>query len=606
MKIFFPAIILLSTQLIIAQELDDTFLKSLPDDLRKDVLERSDGQNENVDDKYSSYLYSSKLEKEEDLARLKARLEIDLKELEKRLNSEDKLSVDDLEIFGSSFFNTFQTSFMPINEPNPDSSYFLDVGDVINIQLIGQKTYIEDFPINGDGSINLPDIGKVILVGLNLDESSNLIKSKVNQAFIGTEAFVSLSKIRDVNILVTGNAKNPGIYTLTGNSNILHALSAAGGVNEQGSYREINVIRKNQNIETLDVYNLLIDGNYNLKTRLRSGDVVFVEPVKNLVTVDGAVKRPAIYELAEGQYLDDVIRYANGLKKSADIQNISLERMLDGTLKTIPIVNQSQFKTIEPIDGDLVYVREFPYRQAKIHGAIKKPGTYTLAIGESLEDFIQKAGGLNKNAYPFGAVYLNNDAKVISKKSKEILYEEFLDNIIALSQQSVGRDFDLKPIISLALEIKNAEPNGRIVVDLLDEDSVDFFQVKEGDELYIPETSNNVFIYGEISTEGTIMFEPNRDLQYYVDKSGGFKRYADSKSIYVLHPNGETQRYFTKRNIFESKPKSDLEIYPGSIIFVPRKLDESSARRLATQAYVSILGNLGITLASLSSINNNN
>jgi protein involved in polysaccharide export with SLBB domain len=287
---------------MISQELDDTFLKALPDDLRKDVLERADGQDENADDKYSPYLYSSKLEQEEELKRLKNRLEIDLQELEKRLNSDDELQIDDLELFGSNFFNTFQTSFMPINEPNPDSSYSLDIGDIINIQLIGQKTYVEDFPINGDGSINLPDIGQIFLAGLNLDEVSNLIKSKVNQAFIGTEAFVSLSRIRDVNILVTGNAKSPGIYTLTGNSNILHALSAAGGISDQGSYREISLIRKNKIIETLDVYSLLIDGNYNLNKRLRSGDVVFVEPVKNIVTIDGAVKRPAMYELADGQY----------------------------------------------------------------------------------------------------------------------------------------------------------------------------------------------------------------------------------------------------------------------------------------------------------------
>jgi len=605
MKLFFPVIILLSSQLMISQELDDTFLKALPDDLRKDVLERADGQDENADDKYSPYLYSSKLEQEEELKRLKNRLEIDLKELEKRLNSDDELQIDDLELFGSNFFNTFQTSFMPINEPNPNSSYSLDIGDIINIQLIGQKTYLEDFPINGDGSINLPDIGQIFLAGLNLDEVSNLIKSKVNQAFIGTEAFVSLSRIRDVNILVTGNAKSPGIYTLTGNSNILHALSAAGGISDQGSYREISLIRKNKIIETLDVYSLLIDGNYNLNKRLRSGDVVFVEPVKNIVTIDGAVKRPAMYELADGQYLDEVVRYANGLKQSADIQNISLERMLDGTLKTIPVVNQSQFKTIKPIDGDLIYVREFAYRQAKIHGAIKKPGAYTLANGETLDDLIQKAGGLNNNAYPFGAVYLNEGAKLISKKSKEVLYDEFIDNIIAMSQQNIGQDFDLSPIIGLALEIKKAEPNGRIVVDLLDENSVDFFQVKEGDELFIPEANNNVFIYGEVSTEGTVMFKQNEDLQYYVDKSGGLKKYADTKSIYILHPNGETERYSSKRNIFESKPKGNIQIYPGSVIFIPRKLDESTGRRLATQAYVSILGNLGIALASLSSISNN-
>ena len=131
-------------------------------------------------------------------------------------------------------------------------------------------------------------------------------------------------------------------------------------------------------------------------------------------------------------------------------------------------------------------------------------------------------------------------------------------------------------------------------------------QIKEGDELIIPEISNNVYVYGEISTEGSVMYSPNQDVEYFVNKSGGFKKFADVNSIYILHPNGESVRYANRRNIFESQPKSDIKVYPGSIIFVPRKLDESTPRRLATQAYVSILGNLGIALASLSSINNNN
>ena len=84
-----------------------------------------------------------------------------------------------------------------------------------------------------------------------------------------------------------------------------------------------------------------------------------------------------------------------------------------------------------------------------------------------------------------------------------------------------------------------------------------------------------------------------------------YKTYADKKSIYVLHPTGESQLFSSKRNIFESSPRNSTIIYPGSIIFVPRELDETTPKRLAAQAYVSILGNLGIALASLSSINNN-
>ena len=98
------------------------------------------------------------------------------------------------------------------------------------------------------------------------------------------------------------------------------------------------------------------------------------------------------------------------------------------------------------------------------------------------------------------------------------------------------------------------------------------------------------------------MYSDNQDVEYYVEKAGGYKKFADNESIYILHPNGESQLYRSKRSIFESSPKSEIKIYPGSIIFVPKALDESTPRRLAAQAYVSILGNLGIALASLSAI----
>ncbi len=226
-----------------------------------------------------------------------------------------------------------------------------------------------------------------------------------------------------------------------------------------------------------------------------------------------------------------------------------------------------------------------------------------MSAGETISDLIERAGGFTENAYQFGAIYLNEDAKKVNELSKEILYQEFLDNIIAASQQNIGGNFDLTPIVRLTEEIKNTVPNGRVVINLLNDLTIDLYSVKEGDELFVPERNNVVYVYGETSTEGAVMFTENQSVEYFVDKSGGFKKFADNESIYILHPNGESQLYRSKRNIFESRPKSEMKIYPGSIIFVPRELDDSAPRRLATQAYVSILGNLGIALASLSAIN---
>ena len=592
---------------IVAQDmptlLNQEFLDSLPEDIRKDIQDNNTATALDSNETYRPYLYSSKLKQTEELLNLKDRLEKDLIDLERRLNSNEDLRInEDLKLYGSDFFNTFQTSFMPINEPNPDSGYMLDKGDVLQIQLVGQNDFNEELLINSDGSISFPDIGQIIIAGLSLDEASRLIQSKVSSAYIGTEAFINLAEIRDVNILVTGNAQNPGIYTLTGNSNILHAISAAGGISEYGSLRKINLLRNNTIIESLDVYDLLIDGQYNLKKRLRSGDVVFIEARKKIVTIDGAVNRPAKYEVTNEQNLDSIIKYANGISRTADRENFSLERIIDGTLKSIPVRNENQFKTIKAEDGDLIYIREYPFREAKISGAVLKPGSYTMAEGETINDLIEKAGGFTDNAYKFGAIYQNRDAKLINEKSKEILYQEFLDNIIAVSQLSAG-SFDLGPVVQLTQEIKNTDANGRVVIDLLNEGS-DFYNVQEGDELFIPERNNVVYVYGEISTEGAVMYSELKDVEYFVEKSGGYKQFADNKSIYILHPNGESQLYRSQRNIFERSPKSEIRIYPGSIIFVPRELDDSAPRRLAAQAYVSLLGNLGLTLASLSAISN--
>lgn len=588
-----------------AQELDEDFLQSLPDDIRRDISEKNAKQGTESQENYRPYMYSSKLRQAEELLDLKDRLELDLLELQRRLDAQEGLYVDKkLRLFGLDFFNTFQTSFMPINEPNPDAGYLLDVGDILNIQLVGQINETEDYSINNDGSVSLPDIGKIVIAGLSLNEASLFIKSKINAALIGTEAFISLSGIRDVNVMVSGNAKNPGIYTLTGNSNILHAISVAGGISEYGSVREINLIRDNKVIESLDIYDLLIQGKYNVRKRLRSGDVVFVETRKNIVTVDGAVHRPAKFEVFDDQNLHSVIKYANGIKQTADIENMSLERVLDGTLKTIPVFTEAQFETIKAIDGDLVYIRDLPFRQVKISGAVVKPGTYTMAEGETLNDVVEKAGGYTNNAYIFGAIYLNEDAKLINKKARDILYNSFLDNIIDAKEKDVSGMFEIASLVGLAQEIRDSEPNGRVIVDLINDDSIDLYTVKEGDELHIPEANNVVYVYGEISTEGTVMYTPNKGIDHFIAKSGGYGKFADSRSIFILHPNGESQLYKRTRNIFESSPQSEIQVYPGSIIFVPRAINETIPRRLSAQAYVSILGNLGIALASLSAINN--
>ena len=590
-----------------AQELDQAFLDSLPDDIKEDIANQSATNSDREKSIYRSIESQTKLEKKK-LGDLRKRLEDDLKYLDEQLSDEAfNLNTNDLRLFGSDFFSTYQSTYMPVNEPNFSPSYILDYGDVIEIQIIGQQDEIEKHQIKRNGSINLPDIGPLTIAGLSLESASLLIKSKIDSTYIGAEAFITLDTIRDVNVLVSGNAYNPGIYTVSGNSNLLHVIGVAGGINEFGSYREINLIRDSKVIETLDMYDVLITGFYNSKTSLKSGDIIFVKPVKNIVSIDGAVKVPAKFELMENQNLTNVIEYANGISNDADLQNIYLDRILDGKIKSIPIRNIVQFSKIIANDGDSIYIRKHKFRNVIIEGAVLKPGRYLLGDGESLNDLVKKAGGLSLNAYPFGAVYENQKAFIINKMAKDKLYEEFIDNIITLSQKNPTGNFDLTSVINLTKNLKNTLPNGRVGIDLTDISSTESLVIQDGDSLNIPEKSNHIYIYGEVNYEGALKFIDKEDIDFYISKSGGLKENASKKSIYVLHPNGDTQRYNADRkNIFQNSPSStEMTLYPGSVIFIPRGIDNSATTRLAAQAYVSILGNIGIALASLSSIKNN-
>lgn len=599
-KYLLSAFLLISLSSVLAQDLDEAFLESLPEDVQEDIYKNIEDQKDIDSPIYKSINSKTQLEKK-NLADLKKRIEADLLLLEEIIeNKDDPIKQDDLILFGSDFFKTYQSSFMPINEPNLSSEYILDFGDTLEIQLTGQKESIDEYTIKRDGSIKLKEIGSVNLAGLTLGEAVTFIKQKVNTSFIGAEAFVSLVNLRDINVLVSGNAFNPGIYTISGNSSILHALFVAGGIGDNGSYREINLIRNQEIIDTLDLYDVLLTGKFNPNIRLRSGDVVFVNSVNKIVAIHGAIKMPAKYELTNEQNLNDLLEYANGITKEADLKNVYLDRILDGKVNSLPISNIKQLVNIEAYDGDSLFIRKHSFRSVYVEGAILKPGKYLLKEGESLSDLIIKTGGYTDNAYPFGAVYENKSALEINKTAKTRLYEDLIDNVITMSQKNPTQNFDLTPIIKLIESLKRSEPNGRVVVDMFDESNS--LKIRDGDRLTIPEKPSHVYVYGEVSNEGALSFQQSENLDYYIDKSGGFNQNAAEELIYILQPNGSTQRATIKKSLFQNSPTELVNIYPGSIIYVPRKLDNSASSRLAAQAYVSILGNLGIALASLSSI----
>ena len=576
------------------QELDEDYLASLPEDIRSDLLKKVKDGDEN----FESPVYrrqSSALKKNTNKDN-----EFDEEELE------DSEEDDVKKVYGHQFFDTIQTTFMPVNEPNFNPSYILDYGDVLEIQLIGQKNTKNTYELYRDGSIVFPDIGKLTLAGMTLMEANKYIKSKVSNIYIGTEAFVSIINIRDINVVIAGNAYNPGVYTISGNSNALHALSMAGGVDEFGSYRNIKVKRDNKIIGTIDLYELLIYGNNVANFRLQSGDIIFVEPYINRVTVTGAVKRPHIYELVEGESLEKALFFANGLRYDADLGDITLERINLNQMQSKNINTIGDLKDIPSQDQDYLNFKKFDFREVNIIGAVKRPGTYLMKEGDGILELLERSGGYTANAYPYGGILNNEKTKEINKLANESLYDNLLG--ILLDQSSSNpQSTENKSLFSIMQQLKKTKTSGRVKaefnIERLKSDSSSNILLQDKDEVIIPELTNYIYVYGQVSTQGTAKFISGKDIQYYLDNQGGALKSADLSSIYVLLPNGESYRVKSNKNIFMNQNKEIMNLKPGSIIFVPRKIENNLIRMQAIQAYASIISNFGVSVASLAVLN---
>lgn len=573
---------------IISQELSDAYLESLPESVKEDVLKGIDDKKNK--DKAVYKRPSTMVGKDEsEFSQYK-----EFKD--SNINNEINTNVR----FGKSIFESVQTSFMPINEPNLDGSYILDFGDILEVQIVGQKAMIEELPVNRDGSINIPEIGKVFIAGLSLESASSLIKNKIESAYIGVNSFVTLINVRDIQILITGNAYKPGMYTLNGNSSVLHAISMAGGINDNGSYREINLIRNNKLISSLDLYDIFIYGYSNLSANLRSGDTIHISQHKNLVHAVSGVNRPMIYELKPEQTLMDLVGYANGLSSNANIKSMVVEGIVDGVIQTQKIVD-NDLQSIKANDNDSLIIEEFVFGKVEIKGAVKRPGFYKITEETTLSNILKRAGGFKPTAYPFGGHLNNKKTALLNQDAKEKLYNNFIKDLIT------GFEILDDSALEILESLKQTESSGRIMAEF-DISVLEAYpeldtRLDDGDEILIPYKSEQVYVYGETNSQGTVKYRPGKSPDYYINNAGGYLKTADTKGLYIIHPNGETISLNTNGKVlgFINSESNEL-VYPGSIIFVPQKSNLNAAK--TASIWAPIISSIALSLTSLSVLNN--
>ena len=350
---------------------------------------------------------------------------------------------DSIPFFGASFFKLDAGVFSPPSFGPVPEDYVVGIGDEIVIDVWGEVELRVARIVDRDGAIILPKVGKIPVQNRRLDEVKETIREKLASVHSGIslepgegDIFidVSLGILRGIRIFVVGETVQPGSYELSSVATVFTALYAAGGPTSNGSMRDVRLVRDNEVIASLDVYDYLLGGRRLGDSLLRDGDTVFIPSRGPAVRVEGEVERPIYFEIRPGEGITDVLRFAGGFTPRAATEVVHVHRILppeerrptlpDRVLVDIPL----DPRTGAPLDaelgllldGDILTVTAIEERLEnwiEIKGNVKRPGIYQFYEGLDVTELINRAGGLWSDTL--------EERALIDRTDKRLVYSSF-------------------------------------------------------------------------------------------------------------------------------------------------------------------------------------
>ena len=256
--------------------------------------------------------------------------------------------------------------------------------------LYGNEPANYELTVERDGRINFPKLGPIMVSGMSFDAARGLIEQRVAKQLIGSHVSVTIGDLRSIRVFVLGEANKPGSYTVSGLSTMTNALFVSGGVKKIGSLRNIELKRDGRLVTTLDLYDLLLHGDTSNDRQLLPGDVIFIPPIGNTVSVDGAVRRPAIYELKTEKTVAQAVAMAGGLTPDADQTTGQLERILPSRLREMRNIDLTAAvsRATELENGDklkIPAIRPTLENSVELTGYVFRPGAFRIPRGLEIE-----------------------------------------------------------------------------------------------------------------------------------------------------------------------------------------------------------------------------
>ena len=313
---------------------------------------------------------------------------------------------------GDDAANAFNGIADPLTQLNTNvlasvpASYAISGGDSLTVTYSAPTLSEQEFTgrVDTTGSFGLQGNGRIVLRGMTLEQASAAIKSRLTKLYKNVTVSVQLRELRTIAVTVSGEAIQPGSFTVPAVATALNVLTAAGGPNENGTLRAIEVRRAGKLVGTMDIYRFLT-GGVQPDISLQSGDMIIIPPRQSHIAVRGEVRNPAQFELLDGETLADAIRFAGNIKSSGVAQSIQINTVQPGQER---ILKNVDFKsgygaTKTPLyDGDTVdvfSVRATVANLVSVEGAVVQPSDYALSANMRVADLIERARGILPEAY---------------------------------------------------------------------------------------------------------------------------------------------------------------------------------------------------------------
>ena len=297
-----------------------------------------------------------------------------------------------LPIFGANLFQSVPSTFAPLDNTPVPPDYVIGPDDEVRVRVWGQVSLDATVRVNRSGDIFLPQVGSIHVSGLHYSDLEQSVRDALSKIYKNFQLTADLGRIRAIQVYVTGDARRPGVYTISSLSTLVDALFASGGPSVQGSMRRIELRRNGTTVVTFDLYGLLIGGDKSHDSKLMPGDVIYIPPVGSQAAVLGSVRRPAIYELKPDETVEGAIQDAGNLSALASDTRASLERSVDHNGRQAMEVKLDTAGMTTPMrDGDILDIISLVSKYQKtvtLRGNTANPGRFAWHAGMRLSDLI--------------------------------------------------------------------------------------------------------------------------------------------------------------------------------------------------------------------------